>query len=85
MTGDIPEMLVLAIKYGVRCEFTLSFGRKEIYAVPIKFNIITGRLIVRGGSKNYTWVRSFLLKQVKCYTFPAELYDTYASRDDISR
>ena len=95
MTGDIPELLQMAVKYGLKCGFTLSFTHKEVYATPIRFNSITGRLTVRGGPKSGPgapagWVRSFLLKQVKMYTFSEELYDAWdkdhgKSRDDIPR
>ena len=65
MTGQIPELLKLAKISGLVCRFTLSFGRKDIYAKVVGFNSITGRITISGGSGNSRWVGSFLIKQVE--------------------
>ena len=79
MGGEMPDLLRVAAREGLVVGFTLSFTHKEVYAEVLGFNDITGRITVRGGDKRegHGWVRSFLIKQVKMFTFSEAHYDAY--------
>lgn len=78
MSGENPELLKLCIAIGnVWVGFTFAFNKKPTYARVVGFNDVTGRVFIEGGSRNGRWADNFLLKQVKMFRYPMEIYEEW--------
>lgn len=77
MGGDVPDMMRVAKQLSLYVGFQIGMNRKETYGKVIDFNDITGRVTIEGGGKGIEerWVRQFLLKEVKIFTYSREHYD----------
>lgn len=77
MTGDTIEMLAFCQKIGAWVEFEIHLNRRALIGLVKKMDRRTGRVTIVGGQGSGRWIKTFLIKNVKIFTYSADTYEEW--------